>query len=167
MTYPFPVGKVRANALNTALSYGRVIARGRRESTSTAASAETEVLRVDGISLTSGKVYWITAGSLLLDTTVANDVGRVRIRLSTSGAATTSSTQFASSNMTLDNATDGNNVHVGNLYIPSGDETISILVTTVRQSGTGNISIVASSTNPLDLFVVDMGDDPGDTGVDL
>lgn len=166
---PYTAGEaVAADDLNVTELIGACIARGKRETNSTAASAETPVLRVDSIAVKAGHIYMIKTNSFLLDTTVANDVGRCRIRLSTSGAATTASTQFANANETLDNATDGNHVNIVGLYAPGGsDQTISILLTHVRQSGTGNISIVASATAPLELFVIDLGIDPTDTGVDL
>lgn len=157
-----------ADELNITEKIGAVIARGKRESTSTPAATEQSVMRVDDIPFKSGHAYWVGTNSFLADTTAANDVARVRLRMDVTGAdATTASTQFANWNNTIDNATDGNCGTVGGIYVPAGDETGSVLITTVRQSGTGNISIVASATAPLELFVIDLGFDPGDTGVDL
>jgi hypothetical protein len=132
-----------ADETNDALKTGTVIARGRRTTNSTAAATEQSVLRLDNVSVLLGRVYWIGTGPLGLDTTVASATGA------------------------MVNASFAESVDCGAFYVPSADEVLSILLTTSRSTGTGNISLAASATAPIDLYVVDMGTDPGDTGVDL
>ena len=168
MPYPFAVERLRADELNAALGAGRVIGRGRRITSSTAAAAEQSVLRIDGIPVVSGNVYVITVNPVILDTTVANDVGRINLRLDDTGAAaTTASTIIAIAQQRLDDATNGNSTGASTTRLASATGTWSILLTTSRVSGTGNISIASSSSSPIEIVVYDGGVDPSDTGVDL
>lgn len=156
-----------ADETNEALKTGTVIARGRRVTNSTAAATEQSVLRLDNVSVLAGRVYWIGTGPLGLDTTVAADIGAATLRVQAGATATTASTRLASATGAMVNASFAESCDCGGFYVPAGDEVLSILLTTSRSNGTGNISLAASATAPIDLFVVDMGVDPGDTGVDL
>jgi len=157
-----------ADEINVAVSYGTVVGRGRRETNSTAASAEQSVLRVDGISLKSGNLYWIASGPLRPVTTVANDVHSVILRIDVAGAAaTTSSSQLQNQRVTSAATGTLDHVDIGAFYVAVADVTLSVLLSTARVSGTGTIALGAASTVPIDLFVIDCGVDPGDTGVDL
>lgn len=168
MPYPFVVERLRADELNAALGWGRIIGRGRRITTSTASASEQSVLRVDGIPVVAGNVYVIMTNPIILDTTVANDVGRINLRIDETGAAaTTASTIIAVAQQRLDDATNGNSCAVSTTRLASADASWSILLTTSRVSGTGNISIVSSSSSPIEIVVYDCGVDPSDTGVDL
>lgn len=168
MTTTFPVARLRATNLSTAVLAGNIIGWGRRTTSSTAASAEQSVLRVDGIAMTSGRIYLIQSSSLALDTTVSADSGRAVLRYDNTGAAaTTSSTVLTVSPTYCGNAAQQDAVQISVIYVPSADETVSILLSTIRLAGTGNISLSAAATSPIDLFVIDCGESPGDTGVDL
>lgn len=157
-----------ADQLNTELLPGTVIARGRRVTSSTAAAAEQSVLRVDAIPVKSGRLYWIATGSLALDTTVSADSGRCLLRYDNTGAsATTASTVLTVSPTYCGNNAQQDAVQIGVFYAPASDETLSILLTTARLAGTGNISLLAAATSPIDLYVMDCSVDPGDSGVDL
>jgi hypothetical protein len=143
-----------------------VIARGRRTSaTGNITTTETGVLRIDNIPVYAGRLYRISTSNINMDTSVANDIGVCRIRISTSGAASTSSTQIANIRQTVDDATNSNIVPENCFYVPGADGTLSVLLSAVRQSGTGNLVIFCSGTDILDLVVTDEGLDPGDTGV--
>src|SRR5688572_4356855 len=70
-----------------------LIARGRRESNSTSTTTEVGVLRIDDIPLTGGRSYLVQTSSLVLHSSVANDVVRAGIRYTTDGSPpSTSST---------------------------------------------------------------------------
>jgi chitobiase/beta-hexosaminidase-like protein len=150
---------------------GTIIARGRRTSNSTASASEQGVLRLDDIPITNGRLYQIYTSGLMLDSTVANDESRARIRYTTDGSTpTTSSTILPGSQADYRQADAGipEHVHIRTTYAPSSDQTLSLLLTTSRIAGTGNISIGADGTsNVCDLYVMDCGEDPGDTGVDI
>jgi hypothetical protein len=147
-----------------------VIARGKRITSSTGTTTEVGVLRIDGIPLTAGKTYRIATGTLLLDTTVNNDAVDVRIRYDTSGsAATTSSTTIPgglSRKRLADNAV-AESTSILCTYTPASDETLSVLLTVGRFSGSGTVIIFADSTATTELFVEDYGTDTGDQGVDI
>lgn len=143
-----------------------VVARGRRTTaTGNITTTETGVLRLDNIPVYAGRLYRISTSNINMDTSVADDVGTCRIRISTSGAATTSSTQIANIRQVIDNATSSNIVPLNTFYAPSSDATLSVLLSAVRVSGTGNLLIFCSGTDILDMVVTDEGDDPGDSGV--
>lgn len=143
-----------------------VIARGRRTtSTGNVTTTETGALRLDSVPVYAGRVYRITTSNINLDTSVDNDSASVLLRLSTSGNATTSSTQIGEMRNTIDSAAQSNKHVLNAYYYPSSDATISVLLSLVRKTGTGNIIILASGTEPCDLVIVDEGIAPSDTGV--
>lgn len=146
-----------------------VIARGNRASNSTATSGTTEqgVLRVDSIPVYTGRLYRISTGPLIIDGSVANDAVRVILRGDTTGSATTSSTQLAISQGVVPNISLPERFEIDIPYAPAADGTLSVLLSIVRQSGTGVFQVLGASTIPINLVVSDEGLDPGDTGVDL
>lgn len=153
------------SALNTVDIKG-VVARARRSTpTGNITTTETGVLRLDGISVRQGRFYQICTSNLNMDTSVANDIGICVIRVSTSGAATTSSTQIAYVRQFIDDASRSNVAPENCFYVPSADATLSVLLSAQRVAGTGNLVVFASSVEMLDLTVIDLGPDPGDTGV--
>jgi len=144
-----------------------VIARGRRTtSTGNVTTTETGVLRIDNITMKAGKLYQISTGPINMDGTIDNDVGKIQLRLSTSGAATTSSTIIGYMRQTIDNNAQSNVVSLNEWYLSPTDATVSILMTLVRQAGTGNVIVFCTSSGDiLDMVVQFAGTDPGDTGV--
>ena len=145
-----------------------IIARGNRVTSSSTTTTEVAVLRLDDIPVYAGRTYRIWTTPLRLDTSVANDVARVNLRHTTDGSTPdTSSTLLTNSQSTLTDATNANSASIEIDYSPAADQLLSVVLTVSRQSGTGNISIVAASTVPINLVVEDIGLDPGDTGTDL
>lgn len=142
-----------------------IIARGRRTtSTGNVTTTETGALRVDNIPVYAGRVYRISTSNINMDTSVDNDAARAAIRYTTSGTATTSSTLGNYMRCTIDSASQSNVHNLIMYYAPSADGTLSILLTLLRQAGTGNIIFFCSGTDIMDLVVEDLGIDPGDTG---
>jgi hypothetical protein len=146
---------------------GRCIARGDRQSNSTAASAETSVLRLDNVPMVSGRIYEIRTNPLTADCTVNGDTCRLLIRINTSGTATTASTNLAIAQVRLADNAVGEVVLVGLLYNPGANVTASILLSHSRAAGTGNVNVNGSAVLPIQLMVIDHGPDPTDSGVDL
>jgi len=148
----------------------RVVARGRR-TTSTAAitTTETGVLRIDNIPIFDVKAYGILTSNINLDTSVANDIADMRIRIATAAtpgtAATTASTQIAHFRNTIDDLAFSNVLPLSAFYFPSADGYLSVLLTCQRVAGTGNIVVFCSAVELLDMVVQELGADPGDTGV--
>jgi hypothetical protein len=159
------------NALNTSLAdvnLRKASSRGIRTTNSTTTTTEVGVLRLDGITVTLGRLYLIETSTLVLSSTVANDVLRCPLRASTAGAAGTGSTQVGMAQATMPNTTNpGPGLVARCLYVPGATGTLSVLLSVARQQGTGNVSILAASTFPIQLWVHDMGPDPGDTGVSI
>ena len=144
------------------------LARGRRTSvTGNITTTDTGVLRIDNIPVVSGLLYLVEVSEINMDTSVANDIAAVKFRVSTSGAATTSSTQVNQVRSTIDDAANSN-ILAGSFVYPSPSTgTLSILLSCQRIAGTGNIIIFANSIDILDMTVICLGTDPGDSGVVL
>ena len=159
---------VMADETNEALKTGTIIARGRRITSSTASASETSVLRVDAVPVVSGHVYMLMTNPVAIDTTVANDTGRINLRVDETGAAaTTGSTLVCSAQAKLPDITNAECHAVMSTRTATSTGTWSVLLTTSRATGTGNISLIGTAQFPIELLVIDCGVDPGDTGVDL
>ena len=146
----------------------RIARTTRTSNSSNATITEVEVLRLDGIKFTAGRTYQLHTSSLLLVSSVTGDLIGVRFRYSSTGTATSSSTELHFGDRRI--PTGGTSESFGVLarsYNPSSDETGSLLLTVARSAGTGNCQILASSAYQVELLVDDMGSDPGDTGTSL
>lgn len=145
-----------------------VIARGRRESNSTATTTSQGVLRIDNIPFITGLAYRITAFSLVFHSSVANDVIRASIFGDFTGAAaTTGSTLMGIAQERIDATANPPAQPLITDYYPSANVTGSLLLAVSRQTGTGNGDLLGSSTFPIAMLVELMGPDPGDTGTDI
>jgi hypothetical protein len=145
-----------------------IIARGNRATASSSATTtEIGVLRLDSIPVVSGRAYRIWTSPMQLYSNVAGDVVAARIRVSTSGAATTASTvlgiALTSSAQTSTGTIQPESRAMSEVYVASSTTTLSVLLSLARNTGTGNGQILVGE----DLVVEDIGVDPGDTGVDL
>ena len=167
MGYPFQSAQV-FDAADVNDLPGRIVARAKRETASSTTTTEIAVLRLDGIVIKNGWVYEICTSPLVFDSSVANDVIWGRLRTSTSGAATTSSTILDAMAETA-NSASGNQRAAGfsTLYESAVDGVLSVLLSVARIGGTGNVRFSASTSFPMHLWVRNGGEDPGDTGVEL
>jgi len=150
----------------------RVVARGRRTSTSSISSGvELPVLRLDNIPVFDSKGYRILTSNINMDGSIANDVGDARLRIvqaATPGTlATIASTQVGHFRNTIDDPVQSNVHPLSVYYWPSADGYLSILLSVQRVAGTGTVALFCSATELLDLVVEELGTDPGDTGVVL
>lgn len=144
-----------------------VVARGRRTTTTGAiTTTELGVLRVDNIPVVAGRLYKIAVGGVNMDASAnANDIATCRIRVSTIGAATITSTQIGQIRNTIDDPTTSN-ILAGNFWFPAAASgTLSVLLSCARITGTDNITVFCSGTDILDMVVSCEGTDPGDSGV--
>lgn len=139
-----------------------VVGYGNRNSDKTGITAESPILRVDGIQLVAGKRYRVSTTSRPVST-VPTDTWSVRLRMDTTGAAATvASTQLGGIAGGTSNSPHCNHFAT---YAPTSNVTASVLVTLARGSGTGTFGANIDLT--LELIVEDIGADPGDTGIDL
>lgn len=156
-----------ANATLLGLA-GRCIGRGRRLSNSSSTTTEIGVLELDDIPIKAGRLYKVETSSLLLVTSVANDTVVARLRTTTDGSTPgVASTLLTQSAERIEVTGNGGYAHVVGTYAPAVDETLSVLLSVARVSGTGSVSMNFSSAVPIEVWVMDMGEDPGDTGVDI
>lgn len=165
------LGAVR-NLAAGAVAYGgpsRLVRRGNRITNSTAAAAETSVLRVDNIPLVMGNLYFAVVPDANMVATVANDRGALTLRLNTAGTAVVGSTAIQISNSPpLPASVAGSAIGCGATFVSAvNSTTASVLLTTTRFVGAGNISLQGGATFPIELLIYDLGPDVGDTGVDL
>ena len=165
MVVDFPAGTRLTAARLGALPKG-IIARARRDTNTAIVSAETGVLRLDGVPIRNGRVYRIYTNQLVLDGDSTGDVGRASIRVSTAGPATTSSTLLGVLQLTVPTPALPWGAPMSVDYYPTADGTLSVLLTISRLAGTGTgVRLLASEG--IDLTVEDMGLDPGNTGINL
>lgn len=169
----FVVGKLRASALNDLLNENSpfslgILARGKRTTNSTTTTTEVGVLRLDDVPIQAGRTYLIYTSTLLADSSVANDGVEGLLRYTTDGSTpTTSSTILAQTVDVQTNAAQSTDVAVIASYTPAADETLSVLLTVARTTGTGNVGLLGAATTPIELFIEDKGLDVTDTGVDV
>lgn len=146
---------------------GRVT-RGFRTTSSSTTTTEVEILRLDSVPVLGGHTYTIQSSTLQPVSSVANDYIAPRLRYTTDDSTPTSASALliaAQSRITGASGNESSMVSV--TYNPAADGVISVLLTIARISGTGNVSISASTTNPIELWVSHDGEDPGNTGVSL
>lgn len=157
----YVVGVVGSDITGSLLGYGK------RETNSTGTTTEVGVLRLDNLHPVFGRRYLIHTGTALGDSTVANDVASSFLRIDTTGAAaTTVSTLIQQCPDVQVNAASPVNLAVEVSRTPAAaGEVWSVLLSVVRVSGTGTVVMIAGATFPVELFVEDLGPDPGDTGV--
>lgn len=156
---------VTADSLNTYSPLG-VIRRGRRTSVTGSITAETGVLRLDNIPVVVNHLYRIATSNINMDSSVANDVLTARIRVDATGAsATTASTQIANIRQVSANINYSVIYPENAYYLASATGTISVLLSALREAGSGSLVVFCTTTDILDMVVSDMGIDPGDTGV--
>lgn len=138
---------------------------GRRDSTSSNASSSTAVgvLRLDGISVVSGRIYVINV-SAHPNSSVTTDNIRIEVRGSTSGTATTSSSVLVSGQLYFPVLYGPRTWRFA--YVAASTATLSILLCVGRDTGTGNCNLFADGTRNTELWIEDMGV-ATDTGVDV
>lgn len=167
MTTPFSAGQVPTAAeLRTATAEG-VLRRGRRTSSTATTTTELAVLRVDGIPVTAGRIIKIWTPPLFAGSSVAGDNTFVRIRYSTAGVASLTST-ILTTDIGYSGSVSSTSPKLAAKYLPPSDQTLSVLLVVGRWAGTGNCSIGVTANLPeIELIVEDTGADPGDTGISL
>lgn len=143
---------------------GQLIARGNRATSSTTTTTvEIGVMRIDSIPIVSGVVYEISTSPIYLLANT-NDTISFRVRVSTTGAATTSDTQVGNA---LQLKTDAGQPPSGVFqahYTATTTGNLSVLTTVQRTSGSGN----AQTFGTYDLYISAFSlTDPGDSGTDL
>lgn len=154
--------------IEEARTVGEIVARARRTSNSSGTTSEAGVLRLDDVPLKAGWLYYIYTSALFVVSNNSGDAVGCYLRHTTDGSTpTTSSTILAQTTAVSDSTTVGATIPMGLLYAPASDLDLSILLTVIRHSGSGSVVLASAATNPLDLVVMRVGIDPGNTGTSL
>ena len=168
-------GKPVTDAINdhenriAALEGQRILAYGERLTNGTlTTTVEQGYLRIDGIPIINGQSYRIWTSPLIFESSVAGDLITAFLRVNTAGAATTGSSPFT---LLADDAktASGNQKTKGLTILYNGVVTgsLSILLSYVRSTGTGNVRINASAAIPAQMAIEAMGVNPGNTGISI
>jgi hypothetical protein len=163
--------KVRASKLNLEVLPGTIVGVAQRITDSSLATSATDiaVLELPDIAITAGRRYEIRATGRI-DTSVAANLGRMRLRYTTDGSTpSTSSTVMPNgqSQASIANTAFGEDRVILCTYVPAGNETLSLLLCLSMQSGSGNVVLQADGTSVVtEIVVIDRGVDTGDTGID-
>lgn len=168
MPTPYVGQKVRASDLS--LVFAPIVGYSLRDTSgTTTTTTEKTYLRVDDISIVAGQSYEIFTSPLIIESSVAADLVQVILRISTAGAATTSSTQLTLLAQPSKSASAAQNTAVlaftYNSLVTS--TTASILISYLRSAGTGNVRINASADIPAQVTMKWIGTTKADTGTDL
>lgn len=150
------------------VSIGRgIIARGRRITASTGNASATPIgVQWIGANLKAGRLYKVSTNVFGVTSTVANDLIGVDLHFSINGAVPAVGDPILTSTV----AVWENTVDIAKLeatYTPATDLTFRVLLTVLRSAGTGTVATFGAATWPLDMYIEDLGVDPGDTGTDI
>ena len=166
---PYTAGQtVTAGTLNDSVT--AVIARAYRSTNSSGTTTEVGVVRLDDTPITAGRLYRVYTNSVGVDSSVANDGVRLNLRYTTDGTTPTPSSTVLTISQTIQtNIAAAEYVVVDATYTPASNETLSVLLTVSRATGSGTVLATGGSgaPGPIELYIEDMGDDPGDTGTEL
>lgn len=164
--------RVGTTKLNRSLTPGRCIKRARRitNSSTSASTVLVPTLRLDGAPIYTGRQYTIVTSSCLFDTSNVGDMARIALTYTTDGSTPTTASPIlpgGQDQVYLGNTSSGVHAKICTPYIPTADETLSLLLSIARVQGAGTVQLLADGTHIIDLRIIDQGEDPGDTGVDL
>lgn len=165
---PFLSGQT-LTAYDLNLATRKVFARAARDSnTATTTTTELGVLRLNNVAMLGGRGYWISSSNFICDSTVVGDFMSVKIRYTIDGTTPgLSSPILAQTTGYCQGAAGQDCPDIRRYYAVGSNLTLSMLLTIVRVTGTGNVNLALANSNPIDMEIEDAGDDPGDTGVDL
>lgn len=149
--------------------FRKCIARARRttNSSSTTSTTSVGVLRLDDKPVKANVTYRIT-WKFTADTTTTTDTVRGLIRYTTDGSTPTTASALlvgSGGEGVFVNASSGDTITVVTDYTPVTDELLSLLLCIQHTIGTS--AIVAQADGGIfitQMYIDNMGDDPGNTG---
>lgn len=139
-----------------------------RRTNSTGTTSIVGVLRLDDFPVRVGRAYRLMTSSLRL-TSGVNDGVTATLRVTTDGSTpSTASTAIATGSAQTTSNAIFENVTLNVVYVPTADETLSVLLCVARTTGTaGNASIGGDATYPIQITIEDIGEAVTDTGADI
>lgn len=133
-------------------------------------TTETGFIRIDSIPIRNGYTYEVIAPRCCMTLSVATAVAVVRLRGSTSGVATTSSTPLDGGEIRGMPAADTTNVPempcIG-YWDATTTGSLSVILTVARATASGSVGLFATSANVAPLLIKEIGVTPADSGTDL
>lgn len=147
---------------------GQCIARGNRTTSSSTTTSEVGVLRLDDIPLKAGQLYIIQTSSMFLGSTTSGDGIGATLRYTIDGSTPnpTTSTRLASIHALAGSSSPA--LPLIAKYIPGSNLDFSVVLTVVRWSGSGTVSMGTDANHPdIDLMIIAAGAAPADTGTDI
>jgi hypothetical protein len=150
----------------------KVVARAARSTNSSATTSTTPipVLRLDSIAVKAGRSYRIT-WKAAFDNNTATDTLRGHIRFTLTGSAAVAGSALLPGSAGEVHPTTASSPASGLVscnYTPVSDARLSILLCVLHGTGTSSSLMQADGTSLItEMFIDDMGDDPGNTGVSL
>lgn len=150
----------------------RLLARGRRDTSSSGSASTTPVpvIRLDDIPVSAGAAITVRGTGLHTTSTVAGDGVQVEIRYTTDGSTPTAGSTVLPGSRVYNRVGVLNSAETKVLettYVPATAQTLSLLLCVLRSAGTGTVTLFANATDVLELKVIYEGTDPTDTGTDL
>lgn len=152
------------------IDFRGVFKRGNRSTNSSGATTtETGVLRVDGIVVPASRLAYVKSSGIQVFSTVAGDTVKANVRYATGGVlATTTSTLLTAngyvSRAHVSGGAGGDTFTINEkLPVVGANTTYSIILTLIRNTGTGTVNLLG----PIELYVEASGADPGNSGVSL
>lgn len=148
---------------------GVLAAHKRETAISGVGATEVGFIRIDNIPVRNGYDYEIICTPINITTsTITSAVGMTRVRASTSGSATTSSTSIGYQRMDQTVSTSQTNVtNIIAMFTATADGTASFLITVARVLGAGTVGLFASAGDYVKMTVKETGPTPAATGVDV
>lgn len=155
--------KVRASQLN---EQGVIVARARRIVNTAGSAAAFGILRLDDIPILAGRAYELQATGGIFPN-AANLHCDMFLRHTTDGSTPgVASPALMQESMELNRNGFVYGYKIRYIHVPPADQTLSLLITAIQTVG-GSIAAYAAANWPTEITIIDLGGDPGDTGVDI
>lgn len=158
--------KLRASELN---EQGVLVARASRVTSTGASTGSTVgIVRLDDVPVTAGRAYSVHAHGGLYPTSINGGRVDVTVRYTVDGSTpSVSSSVLALRGVQLFTAQFVEAYDVDIVYVPSVNETLSLLLCFSTVITTDATQSYGATSWPTEITVTDLGADPGDTGVDI
>lgn len=133
-------------------------------------TTETGFIRLDSIPVRSGYSYRVVVPRCNITVSATTASGVARLRGSTSGTATTASTQLDSGEVRSATPVTTSSTDVKPLigyWHSTVNGTLSVLWSVARDSAAGSVGLYATTGQPTGMFVEEVGLTPADAGTDL
>lgn len=140
-------------------AHNRVAGRGNRTTNKTGITTPAGVLRIDNMALQPG-LYLVLVAGHRADSNNNPDINIPQVRYAVGATATTASTQMVK----VEVADPYSGLLIG--VLPVATAGVYSMLYVQERFGSGTVQVYAEG-NGMNMVVVDLGIDPGDTGIDL